>query len=54
MNATSLGDVDSHYALIRFWWLSFGAVFEAGVHGLSNWLNFWNFCIKYGEVSWSM
>ncbi len=35
-NATSLGDVDSHYALIHCWWLSSGATFEAHVHKLSN------------------
>jgi len=31
-NATSLGDVDYHYALIHCWWLSFGATSEVGVH----------------------
>ncbi len=49
-NATSLGDVDSHYALIHCWWFSYGVVFEASVHKLNNWLNFWHFLLDNGEV----
>jgi hypothetical protein len=45
-NATFLGDVDSHYALICCWWLSFGAIYEASVHELSNWFSFWHFRVK--------
>jgi hypothetical protein len=35
-NATSLGDVESHYALICCWWLSYGAASKASVHELNN------------------
>jgi hypothetical protein len=45
-NAKLLGELDSHYVLIHFWWLSFGATFEVGVHELSNWFNFWHFRVK--------
>jgi len=49
-NATSFGDVDNHYVLICSWWLSFGVAFEASVHKLSNWLNFWHFRVKQWGV----
>jgi hypothetical protein len=35
-NAISLGDANNHYVIIHYWWLSFGATFEVGVHELSN------------------
>ncbi len=50
-NAASLGDVNSHYALIHHWWLSFGVIFEVGVH---KGLDFGIFMLNNGEVSWSM
>jgi hypothetical protein len=34
------------YAIIHCWWLSLGVAFEAGVHELVNWLNFWHFHVK--------
>ncbi len=53
-NAKSLAGVDSHYALIRSKWLSFGAIFEACSTSLTIGLAFGIFKSNNGEVSWSL
>jgi len=45
-NAKSLVEVSNLYVIICCWWLSLGATFEACVHELANWLNFWHFHVK--------
>jgi len=46
MNAKSLVEAESLYAIICSWWLSSWAVSEAGVHELANWFSFEHFCVR--------
>jgi hypothetical protein len=48
-NEKSLMEANSCYVIICWWWFSLGATFEACVHELANWLNFWHFGVKRWE-----
>jgi hypothetical protein len=45
-NAKSLVEANNFYLTIHCWWLSIGAILEASVHELVNWLNFWHFHVR--------
>jgi len=39
-------EVNGLYVIIRCWWLSLRVTYEASVHELANWLNFWHFHVR--------